>query len=71
MNEKLTLKQLLKRFPQGFSVSPTGEIFEVVATNKDPRNLPFLKKPGGFMAVEVPEYQKGDEKFLGEKDAQG
>lgn len=70
MNTKITINQLLKRFPNGFSVAPTGEIFEVLATSKDPRSLPLLKRPGGFMAVGVPDYQEGDEKFLGEKDAE-
>lgn len=70
MNTKITIDKLLKRFPNGFSVAPTGEIFEVLATSKDPRNLPLLKRPGGFMAVGVPDYQDGDEKFIGEKDAE-
>lgn len=67
MTPKITITQLLKRFPNGFSVSPTGEIFEVIATSTDPRNLPLLKRPGGFMAVGVPDFQEGDEKFLGEE----
>jgi len=67
MNRKITLEQLLNRFPNGFSVSPTGDIFEVVETSKDPRSLHVLNGPGGFISVRVPDYKEGDDKFLGRK----
>lgn len=57
----LTIRQLMQRFPKGFSVSPNGEVYEVIEAKKRPQDLPVLTSHGGYIAVRAPLLRAGDE----------
>lgn len=65
----LQIRQLLQRFPNGFSVSPKGLIYEVVASQRNAQELPILNGPGGYLAVTLPELKPGDD-FYGQQGEQ-
>lgn len=60
----MTIDQLLQRFPNGFVVSPKGEVYEVIAAKKSPQDLPTAR---GYIAVNLPVLLAGDE-YYGQDD---
>lgn len=55
LKSDLTISQLLERFPNGFAVSPSGKVLEILKNADDPMDLPVLfDRPGGFLAVCAP-----------------
>lgn len=58
----LTVEQLLQRFPNGFAISPSGELFQVVAARKESSSLPYVEH-GGYLSVVIPVVQPGDEYY--------
>jgi hypothetical protein len=59
---QIQLNDLLKRFPDGFAVSPSLEIYEIVSKSSVREGLPEVSK-GGYLAVRLPAVQLGDEMF--------
>lgn len=62
LKPELTVQQLLKRFPKGFLVSPTGLVYEVVR-EVNLEGLPPVDN-GGYIAARIPEVMAGDEEYL-------
>lgn len=62
---RMSVEQLLQRFPRGFAVRPNGEVYEVLAAHKSKRSLPKEQSEGGFLVVRRPEALPGDE-FYGQ-----
>lgn len=65
----MDISKLLQRFPNGFSVSPTGKIYEIFETFGSPEEASLANIEGGkgLILIGPPLYQKGDEKFLPKK----
>ena len=67
----LNIQDLLKRFPNGFSVSKSGKIYEIVYSTQSlaelSRILPTPPKQGGYMVARTPELQNGDIKIFMEE----
>lgn len=57
----MTVRQLMQRFPKGFSISPDGHLYEVIDAKRRPADLPRLSSPGGYIAVSAPVLRVGDE----------
>jgi len=66
-NPDITIQQLLKRFPDGFSVSKTGNIYEVVKASGTltpvAEEFPLAPENGGYLVIRVPIYKDGDSEF--------
>lgn len=59
LKEVLDIPELLRRFPGGFAVTPSGKILEVVANFQEPQKAIEIKPPRegnnwGFLVVAIP-----------------
>ena len=66
-NPDITVKQLLQRFEDGFSVSKTGNIYEVIKASETlmpvAEEFPLPPENGGYLVIRVPIYRDGDSQF--------
>lgn len=70
IRDVLQVSELLKRFPNGFAVTPSGKIFEIIKNFQKPEDVYTISPPRddhrawGFLVVAIPLEQQGDqEKF--------
>jgi len=63
---KLSVEQILQRFPRGFAVSPEGEIYEIIEAKKRPQDLGLAD---GYLGVRIPVLKPGDE-YYGQREAE-
>lgn len=66
LRDVLDIPELLKRFPGGFAVTPSGKILEIVANFQEPQKAVEIKPPRegnnwGFLVVAVPLNLPGDQ----------
>ena len=56
-HEDLTIKELLEKYPDGFSIAPTGAIQKTVFASSHfaavARNFPIAPANGGYLVVEL------------------
>lgn len=73
LKKVLDVTELLRRFPRGFAVTPSGRVMEIVHNFQEPQQAISIQAPRedknawGFVVVAVPLVQQGDQESFEKK----